>query len=709
MSRSISIEDLYEFKFLSRPRISADGQRVAFVVTSIDRRTYAYCSAIWVMPTAGGEAIRFTGGATNAHSPVWSPDGRWLAFVSDREGELQGNTHEEQRKRGKGKAQIWLIPTGGGEARQLTFMPHGATQPVWSPNSQQVLFSAIVGPLDEEAEDGKPLPKVRVIDRLFYRYDGVGFIYDRRQHLFLIDADGGTPVQLTDGDWDDKDAAWSVDGTKIAFISGRTEDRWKTRCTDIYTLSIEHGEPGEVGRHGELLRLTDGMRFCTSPSWSPDGQSLAFLASTRYRSAGHVDLFTISPPTKDGLLLNLTSEFEGSCSDWTNSDVTDEHLMPAPPWSPDGKTLYVLAGQRGSSRVFAIPSKGARRGPIITSPPERVRAQAISPNNVHALDFSMDADRQKMVTLIESPAHLAEVFVCTDLADRSGTGAGIATRRLTNCNDGLFDELVLAIPEYMPYTGEDGWPIDGWLLKPQDFDPTKKYPLIVEVHGGPHTQYGYGFMHEMQMLAAAGYVVLFTNPRGSLGYGRDFALALRGAWAEKDSLDILAGVDTVIQKGFIDEQRLAVIGGSYGGFMSSWLVGHTDRFKAAVADRSVINRLSFFGSSDIGWEYTDDELEVPPWDDPERYMHSSPITYVKNIHTPLLIIHSENDLRCGIEQSEQLFASLKYLGREVLFVRFEGQSHGLSRGGHPHSRVERLKHIQKWFAEHLGQQDGQKQ
>src|SRR5579863_7240855 len=387
MSRSITIEDLYEFQFLSRPRISPDGQRVAFVVTSIEKRTYAYRSSLQVMPVEGGTPVHFTGSNANAHSPAWSPDGRWLAFVSDREGELQGNTHEEQRMRGKGKAQIWLIPTDGGEARQLTFMPHGAVHAVWSPDSRHVLFSAVVGPLDEETEDGKPLPKVRVIDRLFYRYDGTGFVYDRRQHLFLIHAEGGTPVQLTDGDWDDKDAAWSADGTKIAFISGRTEDRWRTRCADVYTLSIEHGEPGE------LQRLTDGTRSCNAPSWSPDGQSLAFLAATKYASAGHVELFTLSPPTKDGLLHNLTSEFEGSCSDWTNSDVTDEHIMPAPPWSPDGKTLYVLAGQRGSSRVFAIPSEGAGIGPHPLRPLSgggvmrgNNHAQAVSPNNTHALD-----------------------------------------------------------------------------------------------------------------------------------------------------------------------------------------------------------------------------------------------------------------------------------------------------------------------------------
>ena len=318
----------------------------------------------------------------------------------------------------------------------------------------------------------------------------------------------------------------------------------------------------------------------------------------------------------------------------------------------------------------------------------------LTPENLHVLDFSIDQSRNTAAILIENPTHVAEIFV-------SSISAPGELRQLTTFNDALFDELDLATPEYMPYSGFEGWPMDGWILKPRDFDANKKYPLIVEIHGGPNTQYGYGFMHEMQMLAADGYVVLFTNPRGSLGYGRDFALAVRGEWAVKDSLDIMAGVDAVIEKGYIDEQRLGVIGGSYGGFMTSWLIGHTDRFRAAVADRSVIDRFSFFGSSDIGWDFTDDDMEMAPWDDPERYMRMSPITYVKNIHTPVLIIHSESDLRCNIEQSEQLFAALKYLGRETLFVRFEGQSHGLSRGGHPKLRKERLRHIREWFEKYL--------
>src|SRR6266581_7407704 len=246
MSRSITIEDLYAIKFLSRPRISPDGQRVAFVVTTIDERTYEYRASIWIAPTAGGEARRFTGGSGNAHSPCWSPDGRWLAFVSDRESEPGSKDEQEQKKQGKGKQQIWLIPGDGGEAHQLTYMPHGISNLAWSPDSQRIVFSAVVGPLDEETEDGKPLPRVRVIDRLLYRLDGAGFIHDKRQHLFLVDLAGGEPQQLTDGDWDDKDPAWSPDGTHIAFTSSRGEDRWRLPCPDIYTLPIQNNQAGKL-------------------------------------------------------------------------------------------------------------------------------------------------------------------------------------------------------------------------------------------------------------------------------------------------------------------------------------------------------------------------------------------------------------------------------------------------------------------------------
>ena len=583
MSRSITIEDLYAIQFLSRPRISPDGRRVAFVVTTIDEDRHEYRSSIWAAPIESGEVTRFTGGTANAHSPCWSPDGRWLAFVTDREGELPGKDAKEQKKQGQGKGQIWLIPSDGGEAHQLTFMPHGASNPTWSPDCKHMVFSAAVGPLDEETEDGKILPKVRVIDRLLYRLDGVGFIYERRQHLFLVDVSGGEPKQLSDGDWDDKDPTWSPDGTHIAFASSRAEDRWQLPCPDIYTLSIENEQAAE------LRCLTDGTRSCFSPSWSPDGKTIAFLAKPKLRSGNHSEVFIIDALAPQAEPRCLTGEFEGGCSDWTNSDMTNEQMIPAPVWSTDCQTLYTLAAQRGSTRVYVVDRTGADKQP-----------PTLTPGNMHVLDFSIDQSRNTAAILIENPTHVAEIFV-------SSISAPGELRHLTTFNDALFDELEMATPEYMPYSGFEGWPMDGWILKPRNFDANKKYPLIVEIHGGPNTQYGYGFMHEMQMLAADGYVVLFTNPRGSLGYGRDFALAVRGEWAVKNSMDIMAGVDAVIEKGYIDEQRLGVIGGSYGGFMTSWLIGHSDRFRAAVADRSVIDRFSFFGSSDIGWDFTDDE------------------------------------------------------------------------------------------------------
>jgi dipeptidyl aminopeptidase/acylaminoacyl peptidase len=680
MTRALTIEDLYEIVFLSRPRISPDGRHIAYVATEIDKRTHAYRSALWVAPADGGEPRRVTGEPASATDPSWSPDGKYLAFVSEREGEATRAPATEQKALGKGKPQIWLLPSDGGEARQLTFLPHGASTPVWSPDGRWVAFTAPVGPLDEETEDGKPLPKVRVIDRLWYRLDGVGFIHDRRSHLFLMPVGGGEPVQLTDGDWDDGDPAWSPDGTQLAFVSSRAEDRWRIPAPDVYTLTIQEGKAGT------LRRLTNGSLGCANPAWSPDGETLAFLGALKLRSGGQLDVYTISTHAEQADATNLTEGFEGSFQDWTNTDADarDEHQAPAPAWSSSGQTLYVLASHRGATRVFALSAGQANSEPA-----------TLTPGEVQVRDFSLDLAREHLAILMANPTRPSEVFLC------STSGGGDPTQ-ITRVNDQLWSELQLAYLEYLPYRGAEDRPIDGWVLKPPDFDPAKKYPLIVQIHGGPHTQYGYGFFHEMQVQAANGYVVLLTNPRGSIGYGREFSRAVRGVWGEKDSLDILAGVDTLLGQGYIDEGRIGVTGGSYGGFMTNWLIGHfPDRFQAAVTDRSICNMVSDFGSSDFGWTFADDELEVTPWDDPDRYVQRSPLTWVKQIHTPLLIIHSEQDLRCNIQQAEELFAALKYLGREVLFVRFEGQSHGLSRGGHPKLRLERLRHGLRWFDEHL--------
>jgi dipeptidyl aminopeptidase/acylaminoacyl peptidase len=677
MSRGITAEDLYRWKWVSEPQISPDGRRIAYALKTVDQEAGEYRSAIWVVPTDGkiGDARRFTFGPKSDHTPRWSPDGKWLAFVSDREG-AGGKDSKEDKEQGRGKPQIWLIPADGGEARQLTFMKHGAGDPVWSPDGRLLAFTAQTGGEDEpEEKEGKKTPRARKIDRLASRLDGTGWIYERRTHIFLIAPDGGEPRQLTDGDWDDGDVAWSPDGQMIAFASDRSEDRWEWPAGDIWVMPVEGGEP---------RCLTDDDTIAAgAPGWSPDGKTIAFLGHLQKKAGGHMDVYTVPAHRDAGAptqYRSLTDDFIGNCQDAIGDDMGEGHGRPAPAWSPDGSTLYFMAEVRGSSHVFAIPSAGGA-------------PRQITQGEQHLLDFTMDTARQRMGLAIAAYDHPGDIF--TQTVDEP------APHRLTEVNAEFLSEIYIAKPERLEFKGANGWSVEGWILKPEGFDPSKKYPMILEIHGGPNTAYGYTFHQEFQMLCGKGYVVLYTNPRGSTGYGREFSVAVRGRWGQEDYEDIMSGVEALVKQGYIDETRMGVTGGSYGGFMTNWIVSHTDRFKAAVTQRSVTNLVTMFGASDIGWHFCDDHFETTPWDDPERYAFHSPITYVKNIKTPLLILHSEQDLRCPIEQAEQLWTALKYLKREVELVRFEGQSHGLSRFGHPKLRVERLNLIAGWFEKHM--------
>jgi len=677
MSRGITAEDLYRWQWVSEPRISPDGKRIAYTLKTVDQEAAEYRNAIWVVPTDGkiGDARRFTSGPKNDHSPRWSPDGKWLAFVSDREG-LGGKDSKEDKEKGKGKPQLWLIPADGGEARQLTFLKHGAGGPVWSPDGRTLAFTAETGGEDEpEEKEGKKTPRARKIDRLASRLDGTGWTYERRTHIFLISPESGEPRQLTDGDWDDGDVAWSPDGQMIAFASDRSDDRWITPAGDIWVVPVAAGEA--------RCLTDDGTLAAGLPGWSPDGKTIAFLGQPQKKSGGHMDVYTVPAHRADGAPPQyrlLTADFIGNCQDAIGDDMREKHGRPAPAWSPDGSTLYVLAEVRGSSHVFAMPAAGG-------TPRQVTRGEQ------HLLDFTLDAARGRLGLAIAEYNHPGDIF--TQRLDEQ------EQHRLTEVNAEFLSEIYIARPERLEFKGAAGWSVEGWILKPEGFDSSKQYPMILEIHGGPNTAYGYTFHQEFQMHCGKGYVVLYTNPRGSTGYGREFSVAVRGRWGQEDYEDVMSGVEALVKQGYIDEARLGVTGGSYGGFMTNWIVGHTDRFRAAVTQRSVVNLASFFGTSDIGWDFADDHFDTTPWDDPERYAFHSPITYVKNIKTPLLILHSDWDLRCPIEQGEQLYTALKYMKREVEMVRFEGQSHGLSRFGHPKLRVERLNLIAGWFEQYM--------
>ena len=681
MSRRLEPQDLYAIKLVEDPQIAPDGKRIAYVTAEIDRQTYDYHRTIWVAPADGTPGRRFTAGDHDT-TPRWSPDGRALAFLR-RPAEEVKPKNEAERDRGVGNSQLWVLPADGGEARQLTWTRYGVGDPEWSPDGVDLVYSAEVGePDDAEAEDAsmhdKRVPAVRTIDRLWNRLDGKGWIYERRSHLFRIASGGGEPEQLTDGDWDDGAPVFSPDGQRIAFTSDRSEERWSWPANDIWVLDLSSKR---------LIRLTDETVYARAPAWSPDGRRLAFTASPRHHEDGYTDLMVAQsdrPGTARRLTENFLPTFEDSCIDDQRKFHGSLHLY----WSPDGTEVFSQAAGRGSTLIYAVPSEGGN-------------PRAIVEGQRRVYGFSTDRERRQMALAISDPSTPGDLFV-QDVGGRP--------TQLTQLNAQLFREVELARPEEFSFTGADGWDIQGWIMHPRPHPnpppragegKNDRPPAILEIHGGPMAMYGWSFFFEFQLLAAHGYAVVYTNPRGSSGYGRAFSAAVNGDWGGKDFQDIMAGLDTAVLKGWVDSDRLGVGGGSYGGYMTNWIIGHTERFKAAVTMRCVSNLASIFGTGDLDWILTIDTMDAVPWKDLDRLMERSPITYVEKITTPLLILHSDADLRCPISEGEQMFTALKLLGREVRMVRFEGQSHDLSRSGHPRSRVIRLRHIVGWFISHI--------
>lgn len=661
---TLTAEDLYRFELVKSPRISPDGRHVVFSLHRVDRKTEKKFSNLWIVPTDSGKPRQFTYGDQSDSTPRWSPDGSQIAFFSNR------GDKEKQ-------SQIYLIPFAGGEARPLTSIDGEIGDMQWSPDGKRLLCT--VRKLDDEQlerqndEQKKKLGVVyRHYDRVFYKLDGYGYLPHERTHIWIIDAATGKGKQLTDHPvFDEESPRWSPDGKWIVFTSNRSENPdFMVDRIDLYVMPAEGGE---------MHRIDAPIGSKGAPTFSPDGKWLAYYGTEgEERPCDNTSLWVV-PVDGSAPARNLSGKYDLHIAAWTINDLGEPETIP-PTWTLDGKAIYFPVTIHGSSVLYRIQVA------------DQTLETVIDKGGVAAAQ-SFDSTQRRMAYFYGTLTDPGQIWV-RDMA--SGQ-----SRQLTDFNLSWLRKLDLGAIEEVWYKGAAGNDLQGWILTPPGFDPNKKYPSILEIHGGPLTQYGNFFMHEFYYFAAQGYVVYFTNPRGGRGYGQEHASAIWGSWGGADYDDLMVWTDQVSRKPYIHTGRMGVTGGSYGGYMTVWIIGHTQRFKAAVTQRCVSNFISMWGSSDFNWSFQQELRSKQPFADLEKFWDMSPIKYIGNAVTPTKVIHNEFDLRCPIEQGEQVFVALKSLGVDSEFVRFPDEFHGLSRSGRTDRRIARLNHILGWFEKYL--------
>ncbi len=667
--RPLELTDYYRIETAGTPAISPNGRRVAFVRTVINESENRRHSEIWLAPADGSAPpVRLTNPAFSSSNPRWSPDGALLAFTSRRKAAGSSASDSED----PGAPWFLRMDPPGGEAFQI---PGVGGPPIFSPDNRWIAFTQKLPVKKGKQYDSETERlinerfKGHIYDWMKARADGRGYLPDPRdpeaspaEELFIVSRDGGTPKQLTSLGVGVRAAAWRPDSRALAFIANSHQrDEYLYERADLWTVTAS----------GQIQRLTDDGYDHETPTWSPDGRWLFFRRSlglskiieSKQSYGAPSDLFRIA--AGGGAMINLTESWD---------------LRPGEPMvSPDGRYVYFGGGIGGNAHLFRIKTGG---GPV----------QQVTEGDRHLAGFSMSKAGEWLAYTAADPMHPTEVFVCR--VD------GSKERKISTFNDSWLKEVALASPRRELYSSRDGTRIEGWIVLPLGYEPSRgPYPLIVAIHGGPHGSYGNTFSFEIQLLAARGYAVLYTNPRGSTGYGEKFLWATWGGWGALDSEDVMSGVDHVLAKYSLDPKRMGVTGYSYGGFLTNWIITQTNRFAAAIAGAGVSNWISDYGTADIP-NTKESEFFGPPWEPRSRELLEkySPITHVANAKTPTLFIHGESDLRVPIEQAEQMFTALKKRKVPAKLIRYADTYHG---GWTPWNTVHRHYQELKWWGQYL--------
>jgi len=656
--RFVEAEDICRLNVITSVAMSPDENKIAYTVETISDDRKRYFSHIHVIDCDLRESRQFTFGEVSDRGLAWSPDGKYIAFISSRD-----------KKTG-----IFIIPSEGGAEREVMQLEGTVMSLVWTPDSRELVYAFRYSDSHyiKDKEKKKEAPLYRHITSIAYRTDGVGFIPKDHFHIWKLNVENQELKQLTRGKYDDLLPAISPDGKWIAFCSKRVKVIPPINY-ELFLIPINGGK-------GRLIPTPRGLVW--APVFSPDGKTIAYIGRENDKDTMgvvNVHIWKVGIRGKP-VARDLTPTFNRSANNYTIGDIGDIS-GGAPFWSHDSKHIFFIATDTGSSHVLSVSSSGGR--PV-----------KVTRKKCHVKAYSANGRRRRIAAVVSDLKTPAELHLIP------ATAAGDTNSpALMEPNKQLFSIITFPDTKEVWFKASDGADLQGWLVTPPKMNRKRMHPAILQIHGGPVVQYGFTFFHEMLYLASNGYVVFYTNPRDSTGRGEAFAETVNDEWGTKDGYnDLMAAADYLERLPYVDKKRMGVTGGSYGGFMTNWIVGHTHRFRAAVTQRSLANMVSLFGlaSGDMGrgsGRY--------PWTDPEWYARVSPLTYAKNIKTPLLIIHSENDLGPKIEQAEQLFTTLKLMKKKVEFVRFPEESHGLSRHGRPDRRIARLEWILRWFDKYL--------